>query len=74
MVASKNRLEKLEKQTQQGTNKPTWKDLVTIANNPELRGGSLDSLAETLGVTRAELDEGLQVLRTEANHEQQKPT
>ena len=53
MVASKNRLEKLEKQTQQGTNKPTWKDLVTIANNPELRGGSLDSLAETLGVTRA---------------------
>lgn len=65
MPTSKNRLAQLEKQTQQGTNKPTWKELVTIANDPIAYKRSMDTLAEALGVTREELDEGLKALRSE---------
>lgn len=65
MATNKSRLSQLEKQTQQGKNKPTWKELVTIANNPEYYERGLDTLAETLGMTRAEVDEMLQALRSE---------
>lgn len=35
MANNKSRLAQLEKQTQQGANKPTWKDFVTGAWNPD---------------------------------------
>lgn len=65
MATNKSRLSQLEKQTQQGTNKPTWKELVTIANHPEMYERSMNALAEVLGMTRADLDEGLKALKSE---------
>lgn len=65
MATNKNRLTQLEKQKRQAMNKPTWKELVTIANDPIAYKRSMDTLAEALGVTREELDEGLKALRSD---------
>lgn len=64
MATNKTRLAQLEKQEKQAMNKPTWKELATIANDPIAYKRSIDSLAEALGVTRDELDEGLAALRS----------